>query len=120
MPIIKREELIEALEIVFEPSGMTHKEIEELADYVLSFFGYEKTLIDNILSQQDRDIFYTLQDTGILSTSSENITLQKGKPWRIHYWHLNVDKIHSVINQHKREESDIYEKIFKDLDENGD
>jgi len=75
MPIIKREELIEALKIVFEPSGMTKKEIEELADYVLSFFGYEKTLIDNILSQQDRDIFYTLQDTGILTTSSENITL---------------------------------------------
>jgi len=28
MPIIKREELIEALKIVFEPSGMTKKKLK--------------------------------------------------------------------------------------------
>jgi hypothetical protein len=114
MTVIKRDELITALEILFKPSGMNEKEIVELADYVLSFFGYEDTLIDNVLSQQDRDVFYTLEETGILSTSSEDITLMKGKTWRIHYWHVNDEKIRNIVNSSKKEEENIYDKIFRE------
>jgi hypothetical protein len=71
-------------------------------------------LVDNILSQQDRDVFYTLEETGILSTSSEDITLMKGKTWRIHYWHINDPKIKTILNSRKEDEENIYDKIFKE------
>ncbi len=114
MTVIKREELVTALNVIFKPSGMNQKEIEELADYVLSFFGFEDTLVDNILSQQDRDVFYTLEETGILSTSSEDITLMKGKTWRIHYWHINDLKIKNILSTRKEGEENIYDKIFRE------
>ncbi|MCL4412720.1 MAG: hypothetical protein M1526_05140 [Candidatus Thermoplasmatota archaeon] len=114
MAVIKRDELVTALEILFKPSGMNQKEIVELADYVLSFFGYEDTLIDNVLSQQDRDVFYTLEETGILSTSSEDITLMKGKSWRIHYWHISGDKIRNILKKSQVEEENIYDKLFRE------
>jgi uncharacterized protein YutE (UPF0331/DUF86 family) len=114
MVVIKRDELVTALEVIFKQSGMNSKEIEELADYVLSFFGFEDTLVDNILSQQDRDVFYTLEETGILSTSSEDITLMKGKTWRIHYWHINNAKIKSILNSKTTVEENIYDRIFRE------
>jgi len=114
MTVIKRDELITALETIFKPSGMNQREIEELADYVLSFFGFEDTLVDNILSQQDRDVFYTLEETGILSTSSEDVTLMKGKTWRIHYWHINDEKIKSIVKTKKKDEENVYDKIFRE------
>lgn len=114
MVVIKREELVTALDVIFKKSGMNPKEIEELADYVLSFFGFEDTLVDNILSQQDRDVFYTLEETGILSTSSEDITLMKGKTWRIHYWHINNGKIKSILSSKRESKENIYDKIFRE------
>lgn len=114
MVVIKRGELITALGVIFKESGMNPREIEELADYVLSFFGFEDTLVDNILSQQDRDVFYTLEETGILSTSSEDITLMKGKTWRIHYWHINDGKIKSILSEKDVREENIYDKIFRE------
>ncbi|MBN1390712.1 MAG: hypothetical protein JXA22_08740 [Candidatus Thermoplasmatota archaeon] len=61
---------------------------EEMAEHVLNFFGYGERIIDNMLKTDDRDIFYMLEDLGILKTEREETTLYDGREWRINYWTL--------------------------------
>lgn len=66
---------------------------KEAAELVLSFFGFEDSIIDNLLKPKDRDIFYKLETEGLLKTFEEEVQIQKGKLWRIHYWMLNKPRI---------------------------
>lgn len=66
---------------------------EGMADHLLGFFGYQDRVIDNMLEPADRNVFYQLQDWGLLTTESEETTLWDGREWRIHYWLLRTDKI---------------------------
>jgi len=61
---------------------------EEMAEHVLNFFGFGERIIDNMLKTDDRDIFYMLEDLGILKTEREETTLYDGREWRINYWTL--------------------------------
>jgi hypothetical protein len=107
--------------------GMKKEEIKKLAQYVMNFFGFEDTISDNLLKAKDRDVFYTLQDVGILTTFQDQITIKKGKIWRIHYWVLKKDEILRLANlkdEKKIEEGyTIYNEISNDVwsrDENTD
>lgn len=60
----------------------------EMAEHVLNFFGFGERIIDNMLKTDDRDIFYMLEDLGILKTEREETTLYDGREWRINYWTL--------------------------------
>ena len=97
---------------------MSYEEAKQMAMHILNFFGYNDRIIDNILEQDDRDIFYLLEDEGILSTEREEITLHDGKEWRIHYWVLRRDKILEWMNKEAPEKEEsvpeeflIYEKL---------
>ena len=59
--------------------GMSQDEIKKLANYVMNFFGFDDTVSDNLLKAKDRDVFYTLQDVGILTTFQDQITIKKGR-----------------------------------------
>lgn len=72
---------------------MTEEEVSQLATHVMSFFGFREVIIDNKLTARDRDMFYQLENEGLLKTDNEEATLKKGKRWRIHYWVLNRDYI---------------------------
>lgn len=86
-----------------------------IAERILNFFGYDDRIYDNILTPQERDLFNMLESVGILSTTSEELTLYNGKAWRIYYWILNSDKIIEVCKQVKKKinkgPEDIYEHI---------
>ena len=41
----------------------------------------------------DRDVFYMIEEAGLLSTRQEEIHIKKGKLWRIHYWVLRTARI---------------------------
>ncbi|HEX7391804.1 MAG TPA: DUF6015 family protein [Thermoplasmata archaeon] len=73
--------------------GMSDDEIKNLAEYLMSFFGYTDEVIDNRLTSEDRDVFYMLEEEGLLTTTQEEVLLKKGKLWRIHYWILKKDQI---------------------------
>jgi hypothetical protein len=73
--------------------GLDNAEIENLTNYLLNFFGYQSHIIDNMLSSSDRNIFYMLEEEGLLETFMEEVYLLKGKMWRIHYWRLRVDEL---------------------------
>jgi hypothetical protein len=50
------------------------------------------------LEPEDRDAFYQLEDTGILTTEREETTLYDGREWRIHYWLFRKERILELIN----------------------
>ncbi len=99
--------------------GMPEDEIKKLANYVMNFFGFDDTVSDNLLKAKDRDVFYTLQDVGILTTFQDQITIKKGKIWRIHYWVLKKNDILRLANMVEKEDKEgeyaIYDEISNDV-----
>ncbi|NOQ53271.1 MAG: hypothetical protein GQ558_01550, partial [Thermoplasmata archaeon] len=85
------------------------------------FFGYNDTIIDNILEPEDRDAFYMLEDLGLLMTEREETTLYDGREWRIHYWLFRKDKIDNLVRDpeafdlEEDEMSSIYDDIPEDI-----
>lgn len=116
--MITYETLKRALDTLLNGKGV---DTSNLAIYILNFFGYYDSIIDNILRSDDRDIFYMLEEEGIVATEREEITLIRGKIWRIHYWVLKKDKIIALANMehHHKEKSEEYidyEKIYEEID----
>lgn len=119
MTTVSMEKLILALKHTLGKKGMKDEEIADLADYVLSFFGFENEVIDNRLTAEDRDVFYMLEEEGILKTTQEQVNLKRGKLWRIHYWVLKGDLINDLANQERPKVpiSDEMEDLYADVDE---
>jgi len=93
MPVVSMSELRAALRLTVGRRGMTEEDIVALADYLISFFGFDSEVIDNRLDMDDRDVFYMLEEAGLLGTRQEEIHIKKGKLWRIHYWILRTNRI---------------------------
>src|SRR3989337_1501795 len=74
-------------------------EARSLAYRVLNYFGYSQTIIDNLVDQEDRKLFYQLHDAGLLHSSWETTLLLNGKSWRIFYWQLNLDDIRRIADE---------------------
>ena len=70
-----------------------------LAYRVLNYFGYSSTIIDNLVDQEDRKLFYQLHDAGLLHSSWETTLLLNGKSWRIFYWQLNIEEIRRTADE---------------------
>ncbi|MBN1677939.1 MAG: hypothetical protein JW880_05310 [Candidatus Thermoplasmatota archaeon] len=93
MTVVTMQQVEKALKKTVGKKGMSDPEIKNLAEYVMSFFGYTDEVIDNKLTSEDRDVFYMLEEEGLLTTTQEEVLLRKGKLWRIHYWILKKDQI---------------------------
>ncbi|MDW5563801.1 MAG: DUF6015 family protein [Methanomassiliicoccus sp.] len=92
------DELTLAIRNGIDKEGMPDEQAKEMAQHILNFFGYSERIIDNILEPEDRDAFYMLEDTGILTTEREETTLYDGREWRIHYWLFRKERIHELID----------------------
>jgi hypothetical protein len=79
--------------------GVKKDTADDLAIRVLNYFGYDEEVIDNALDQDDRRLFYFLQDVSILRTAWEEAILASGRTWRIFYWYLNLDEIEESANE---------------------
>jgi hypothetical protein len=93
MSVVTMQQVECALKKTVGKKGMSDQEIKNLAEYLMSFFGYADEVIDNRLTSEDRDVFYMLEEEGLLTTTQEEVLLKKGKLWRIHYWILKKDQI---------------------------
>ena len=96
----------------------------EMAFHILNFFGFSDRIIDNVLEPEDRDIFYMMEDLGLLLTEREETTLYDGREWRIHYWLMRKDMVFreaersDEVLERKEEEIDpayIYEEIPEEI-----
>jgi len=117
MTVVTMAQVEAALKKTVGRKGMTDEEIKNLADYLMSFFGYTDEVIDNRLTSEDRDVFYMLEEEGLLTTTHEEVLLKKGKLWRIHYWILKKDQIIRLANsiessEEKKEDAGaVYDQI---------
>lgn len=103
-------------------NSITNHQIEEedarrMAEHMLNFFGYSDRIIDNILQPDDRDVFYIMEDTGILTTEREETTLYDGREWRINYWLLRNSKIQELLNSEPKKNNNGDDKDDSVYDE---
>ncbi len=88
---------------------------DDLAIRVLNYFGYSSTILDNTLNQEDRRLFYFLQDLGLLETQWDETTLPvSGRGWRIFYWQLDLQEIRELAKADEKEdeeETGLYESL---------
>jgi len=93
--------------------GVKPDAADDLAMRVLNYFGYGEEVIDNSLDQEDRRLFYFLQDVSLLKTAWEEAILQSGRTWRIFYWYLNVENIeeYSIEEDAPKHEEGLYDAL---------
>jgi uncharacterized protein YutE (UPF0331/DUF86 family) len=74
-------------------TGLRSQKAKNIATFVMDMFGYENRIIDNVLTSDERQIFYMLEREGILNTGREQTRLYDGRSWMTHYWQLNTTVI---------------------------
>ena len=114
------DDLTRAIKNSIDRAGMKDEEARAMAQHVLNFFGYSERIIDNVLEPEDRDAFYMLEDSGILTTEREETTLYDGREWRIHYWMFRKERIAELVRAQKEKEalerdSSVYDQVHEDL-----
>ena len=118
MAVIKLEDLVIAFrKTLGENKGYSEKDIKDLADFIISLYGFDYAVVDNRLAPKDRDIFYKLEEEKLVYTRQEEVTITKGKVWRLHYWFLNRSFI-LKLSRGKEEEEKIDEyAIYGEMNE---
>ncbi len=116
------DDLTRAIRNSIDRRGMPDEEARHMAQHVMNFFGYSERIIDNILEPEDRDAFYMLEDSGLLTTEREETTLYDGREWRIHYWLFRKEKILGLVkdiidkeNLIEEDLSSVYDDIPEDI-----
>lgn len=117
--VLTLENLTIAIRNGIDKAGMPEEQAKEMAQHILNFFGYSERMIDNVLEPEDRDAFYMLEDTGILTTEREETTLYDGREWRIHYWLFRKERIIDLIcgNNDVEEDSGSDISIYEELED---
>ncbi len=115
------DDLTSAIRNSIDRRGMPNEEARHMAQHVMNFFGYSERIIDNILEPEDRDAFYMLEDSGLLTTEREETTLYDGREWRIHYWLFRKDKILGLV-KNAEEKTRVVEEdlssVYDDVPDN--
>ncbi len=115
MERVSKDVLAKALRNTMGMKGLPEEAIDGLAEYLLEFFGFNEVISDARLNASDRDIFYMLEDEGILSTDMDEVPVKHGKRWQIHYWRLRVDTIVALAEMEDEEEKEgESENIYDD------
>jgi hypothetical protein len=117
MTVVTMQQVELALKRTLGKKGMSDDDIKRMAEYVMSFFGYTDEVIDNRLTPEDRDVFYMLEEEGLLTTTQEEVLLKKGKLWRIHFWILKKDQIIRLASavdegvKAEEDKEDVYDQL---------
>ena len=90
MNIITLDDLSEA---IANRVGIDIDEARRDAGFVMDIFGFDDRVIDNVLDPEDRQLFYILEEEGMLTTEREETTLYDGREWRTHFWKLKKNTI---------------------------
>ncbi|HLE97121.1 MAG TPA: DUF6015 family protein [Candidatus Thermoplasmatota archaeon] len=118
LEIITVEDLSQAIQ---DRIGLATEEADRDAEFVMDIFGFNDRIIDNVLEPEDRQLFYILEEEGLLTTEREETTLYDGREWRTHYWLFRKEKVFSSAAEHRKkqaersEESDIYADLPEDV-----
>lgn len=104
--------------------GIPEEDAMRDANFVMDIFGFDDRVIDNVLEPEDRQLFYILEEEGMLTTEREETTLYDGREWRTHYWLFKKQQVF-VMSEEEREirrrkkrgatEADVYHAMPDDL-----
>jgi hypothetical protein len=118
--ILTIDNLTKAIQNSVGSQGIDQTEARRMAEHMMNFFGYSDRIIDNILEPEDRDVFYMMEDSGILMTEREETTLYDGREWRINYWLFRKDRIYELTKKKQkkqlREEDEDF-SVYKEIPE---
>ena len=109
--------------------GIDIDEAQRDAGFVMDIFGFDDRVIDNVLDPEDRQLFYILEEEGMLTTEREESTLYDVREWRTHYWRLRKDVVLRYSKEANGErrylidkkqpvnvsDDDIYDNIDEDM-----
>ena len=118
--ILTIENLTKAIQSSVGNQSIDKEEARRMAEHMMNFFGYSDRIIDNILEPEDRDVFYMMEDSGILMTEREETTLYDGREWRINYWLFCKDRIHELTHKKQKKGDNEDEEdltIYDDIPE---
>ncbi len=73
--------------------GIKKEEAKGYANFILDIFGYNDRIIDNVLEREERQIFYHLEDVGLVKSETEFHILYDGREWRTFFWNLEKENI---------------------------
>jgi hypothetical protein len=90
--------------------GINIEEARRDAGFVMDIFGFQDRVIDNVLDPEDRQLFYILEEEGMLTTEREETTLYDGREWRTHYWVIRKD----VILKYAKDENKRTRSVLSD------
>jgi len=90
--------------------GIGLEEARRDAGFVMDIFGFQDRVIDNVLDPEDRQLFYILEEEGMLTTEREETTLYDGREWRTHYWVIRKD----IILKYSKDENKRVRGILSD------
>ncbi len=107
MNIITLEDLSRA---IANRVGIGIEEARRDAGFVMDIFGFQDRVIDNVLDPEDRQLFYILEEEGMLTTEREETTLYDGREWRTHYWVIRKD----IILKYSKDENKRTKSILSD------
>jgi len=85
--------------------GVDRKEAKRIAGFILDIFGYEDRVIDNVLDLEGRQLFYILEEEGMIISGREETTLYNGREWLTHYWQLQRKSIIRLSRNGKKRTS---------------
>lgn len=104
--------------------GIPEEDAERDANFVMDIFGFDDRVIDNVLEPEDRQLFYILEEEGMLTTEREETTLYDGREWRTHYWLFKKDAIKDMSEKEREmrrlkrtspTEEDVYNQLPAEL-----
>jgi hypothetical protein len=117
--VITKEDLETAFRKTLSGKGYSEEQILKMADDIITLFGFDNAVMDNRLRPEDRDLFYKLEEAGLMHTQQEEVTITKGKVWRLHYWFLNQNVIlklsRGVDEVQKTDEFAVYSEMDEDV-----
>ena len=117
MAVITKEDLEIAFRKTLVPKGYSEEQIIALAEEMIVLFGFDNAVIDNRLQPHDRDMFYKLEEVDLVHTQQEEVTIAKGKVWRLHYWFMNR-KLILKLSRGEEEVQKIDEfSVYSEMDE---
>ncbi|MEA3136908.1 MAG: hypothetical protein QOC71_1189 [Thermoplasmata archaeon] len=82
--------------------GIEEEDAVRDANFVMDIFGFDDRVIDNVLEPEDRQLFYILEEEGMLTTEREETTLYDGREWRTHYWLFKKTQVF-LMSEEERE-----------------
>ncbi len=85
MPVITIHSLAKAIELRL---AINTEEAHRFAGIVMDLFGFDDCVLDNLLDNTDRKLFYLLEERGLVKSQREEFVLHDGRTWRIHLWIL--------------------------------